>query len=74
VTLGVIVGNRGFFPGHLAAAGRIDMLRALEEEGIDLNECFTLHASIRKHPASKSSPQSIFHPFYIHKEDSESTK
>ena len=45
----------------------------LEEEGIDLNECFTLHASIRKHPASKSSPHSIFHPFYLHKEDSEST-
>ncbi len=35
VTLGVIVGNRGFFPGHLAATGRIEILRALEEEGID---------------------------------------
>ncbi len=35
VTLGVIVGNRGFFPGHLAASGRVDMLRALGEEGID---------------------------------------
>ncbi|MEP7380622.1 MAG: fucose isomerase, partial [Gemmatimonadota bacterium] len=35
ITLGVIVGNRGFFPGHLAATGRVEMLRALEEEGID---------------------------------------
>lgn len=43
----------------------------LDEEGIDLNECFTLIASIRKHPAIESSPHSIFHPFYIHKEDSE---
>ena len=35
VTFGVIVGNRGFFPGHLAREGREEMLRALEEEGYD---------------------------------------
>src|SRR5438874_11174285 len=35
VTLGVIVGNRGFFPGHLARTGRDEMLRALADEGID---------------------------------------
>ena len=35
VTLGVIVGNRGFFPGHLARKGRDEILRALKEEGID---------------------------------------
>ena len=35
MTLGVIVGNRGFFPGHLAQTGRDEMLRALAEEGID---------------------------------------
>ena len=34
VTLGVIVGNRGFFPDHLCAAGREAVLRVLEEEGI----------------------------------------
>lgn len=34
-TLGIIVGNRGFFPGHLARTGREEMLRAFEEEGID---------------------------------------
>lgn len=41
----------------------------LEEEGIDLNECFTLTASIRKHPEREGSPQSIFHPFYLYKRD-----
>ena len=33
-TLGVIVGNRGFFPGHLARSGRDEMLNALKSEGI----------------------------------------
>jgi L-fucose isomerase-like protein len=33
-TLGVIVGNRGFFPDHLCETGRQDILRALEEEGL----------------------------------------
>ena len=30
-TLGLIVGNRGFFPDHLAATGRTDMIRVLEK-------------------------------------------
>ena len=34
VTLGVIVGNRGFFPSHLCEDGRAIMLKVLEEEGI----------------------------------------
>ena len=33
-TLGVIVGNRGFFPDHLCETGRAEVLRVLEEEGI----------------------------------------
>jgi L-fucose isomerase-like protein len=33
-TLGVIVGNRGFFPDHLCETGRQEILRVLEEEGI----------------------------------------
>ena len=33
-TLGVIVGNRGFFPDHLCETGRKTMLRVLEEEGV----------------------------------------
>jgi len=34
-TLGVIVGNRGFFPDHLCEAGREIVLKVLTEEGID---------------------------------------
>ena len=32
--LGVIVGNRGFFPGHLSETGRQTVLDVLEREGI----------------------------------------
>ncbi len=34
ITLGVIVGNRGFFPKHLCVSGRATMLKVLEQEGI----------------------------------------
>ena len=34
LTLGLIVGNRGFFPGHLCDTGRQIMLQVLNEEGI----------------------------------------
>jgi len=34
VTLGLIVGNRGFFPAHLCETGRQTILKVLEEEGI----------------------------------------
>ena len=33
-TLGVIVGNRGFFPDHLCEDGRKQILQVLEEEGL----------------------------------------
>jgi len=33
MTFGVIVGNRGFFPSHLAASGRLEMIAALEKQG-----------------------------------------
>lgn len=35
VTLGVIVGNRGFFPDHLALSGRQTILETLEKAGIN---------------------------------------
>jgi len=35
MTMGIIVGNRGFFPNHLAKSGREEILRALEQHGID---------------------------------------
>ncbi|MBE0409036.1 MAG: fucose isomerase [Anaerolineales bacterium] len=34
LTLGVIVGNRGFFPDHLCEAGRTVVLEALADQGI----------------------------------------
>ena len=34
MTLGLIVGNRGFFPSHLCEAGRETILKVLDEEGI----------------------------------------
>ena len=34
LTFGVIVGNRGFFPGHLCETGRKTMLKILADEGI----------------------------------------
>lgn len=33
-TLGVIVGNRGFFPSHLCDSGRKTILKVLDQEGI----------------------------------------
>ena len=36
MTMGVIVGNRGFFPDHLAKTGREEMLRVLGAAGIDV--------------------------------------
>ncbi len=33
MTFGVIVGNRGFFPGHLAQSGRSEMIAAIEKAG-----------------------------------------
>ncbi len=35
-TLGLIVGNRGFFPGHLVQDGRTEMLRVMADEGFDV--------------------------------------
>ena len=36
MTLGLIVGNRGFFPDHLAKSGREEILRVLGGAGIDV--------------------------------------
>ena len=35
MTMGVIVGNRGFFPDHLAKTGREEMIQALQKAGMD---------------------------------------
>ncbi len=36
MTMGLIVGNRGFFPGHLAESGRKEMIQVLQEAGIEV--------------------------------------
>jgi len=36
MTMGLIVGNRGFFPDHLAKSGREEMIRALAAAGMDV--------------------------------------
>ncbi len=49
VTLGLIVGNRGFFPAHLCETGRAEMLETLEKAGfnvIALSPQDTLYGSI----------------------------
>jgi L-fucose isomerase-like protein len=36
MTMGLIVGNRGFFPDHLAKTGREEMMQVLQAAGIDV--------------------------------------
>ena len=35
MTMGIIVGNRGFFPDHLAKSGREEMIQAVQSAGMD---------------------------------------
>jgi len=49
VTLGLVVSNRGFFPGHLCETGRQEVLRVLAEEGFEviaLNTTDTPYGSV----------------------------
>jgi len=48
MTMGVIVGNRGFFPDQLAKSGREEVMRALAQAGID---CVVLGPEESKHGA-----------------------
>jgi L-fucose isomerase-like protein len=36
MTMGLIVGNRGFFPDHLANSGREEMIAVLQKAGVDV--------------------------------------
>ena len=51
MTFGLVVGNRGFFPQHLAERGRQDMLAALKGEGF---EVVVLDAADSRHGAIES--------------------
>jgi L-fucose isomerase-like protein len=48
MTFGLIIGNRGFFPEHLAKTGRDEMMRAVEKAGMD---CVVLGPDQSKHGA-----------------------
>jgi L-fucose isomerase-like protein len=56
MTLGVIVGNRGFFPDHLARSGRQEMLAALESAGV---EAITLGETDSKHGAVETRQEAL---------------
>jgi L-fucose isomerase-like protein len=48
-TLGLIVGNRGFFPAHLCSTGRAEAIDALQQEGftvVALDPEATLHGAV----------------------------
>jgi L-fucose isomerase-like protein len=48
MTMGLIIGNRGFFPDHLAKTGRDEMMRAVQRAGM---ECVVLGPGQSKHGA-----------------------
>src|ERR1019366_6898930 len=55
MTMGLIVGNRGFFPDHLAKSGREEMLRVLQAAGI---EVVALTPEERKYGAVETGEES----------------
>src|ERR1700690_2013110 len=55
MTMGLIVGNRGFFPDHLAKSGREEMLRVLAAAGMDV---VALTAEESKHGAVETREDS----------------
>lgn len=55
-TVGLIVGNRGFFPSHLCESGRRTILKVLKEEGFDvvaLSEKETPYGSVETYQDAK---------------------
>ncbi len=56
MTMGVIVGNRGFFPDSLAKTGREEIMRALEKAGMGcvvLNPDQSKHGAVETHDEAK---------------------
>jgi L-fucose isomerase-like protein len=54
--MGVVVGNRGFFPSHLATSGRLEMIAALEAAGIKpivLTPDQTAHGAVETYEDAK---------------------
>src|ERR1700742_520350 len=56
MTMGLIVGNRGFFPDHLAKTGREEMIQVLQSAGIDvivLGPDQSKHGAVETHEEAK---------------------
>ena len=56
MTMGVIVGNRGFFPDELAKSGREEMIQALASAGMDaivLSPKESKHGAVETHEEAK---------------------
>src|SRR5277367_3323972 len=56
MTMGLIIGNRGFFPDHLAKTGREDMMHAVERAGMDfvvLGPEQSKHGAVETHEEAK---------------------
>src|SRR5437660_5419324 len=56
MTMGVIIGNRGFFPDQLARSGREEMIQALAKGGIDaiiLGPEDSKHGAVETHEEAK---------------------
>jgi len=69
-TLGVIIGNRGFFPGHLCGSGRVDILDQLPKAGIEpvlLATTDTQHGAVE----SMADAQKCAHLFDQHRDQLE---
>ena len=56
ITFGMIVGNRGFFPGHLAQSGRTEMIAAIEKGGYGV---VTVGPEDTKHGAIESRADTL---------------
>jgi L-fucose isomerase-like protein len=67
-TFGVIVGNRGFFPGHLAKSGREEIIAVLERAGIN---AIVLGPEESRHGAVETYDESVrcAHLFKKHREE-----
>jgi L-fucose isomerase-like protein len=63
MTMGLIVGNRGFFPDHLAKSGREEMIQVLQKSGIDvvaLDPQQSKYGAVETHDEAKRCAQ-LFH-------------
>src|SRR3984893_8295782 len=56
MTMGLIIGNRGFFPDHLAKTGREEMIQVLQSAGMDvvvLGPEQSKHGAVETHEEAK---------------------